>query len=77
MSKIRRPTMMIPMPAAFVRTVLRSIAPGIQTPYWSHALLGYVMENVPVAIVEAYEHALHKDIRRRALRKKEREAKKT
>jgi len=76
MSKIRRPTVMIPMPAAYVRAVLRSIAPGVQTPYWSHALLGYIMETAPVSIVVAYMHGLHKDIRMRALRKKEREAKK-
>ncbi|KAI0064850.1 3-ketoacyl-CoA reductase [Artomyces pyxidatus] len=76
MSKIRRASAMVPTPAAYVRSVLRKIAPGTQTPFWSHALLDYVMQIAPASIVQAYTHALHVDIRKRALRKKEREAKK-
>ena len=76
MSKIRRPSLLIPLPNAYVRAVLRGIAPGTQIPYWSHALLGFVMRLAPAQVVLRYTHALHKDIRKRALKKKEREAKK-
>lgn len=76
MSKIRRASAMVPTPASYVRSVLKSITPGNQTPYWSHSLLAYAMGLAPASIVLWYTHALHKDIRKRALRKKEREAKK-
>ncbi|KAI0045061.1 3-ketoacyl-CoA reductase [Auriscalpium vulgare] len=75
MSKIRRASALVPAPAAYVRAVLRGVAPGAQTPYWSHALLDYVMDAAPARVVQAYTHGLHRDIRKRALRKKEREAK--
>ncbi|KAI9059139.1 3-ketoacyl-CoA reductase [Trametes sanguinea] len=87
MSKIRKPNVLIPTPKAFVRSVLAKVGlpcgalwtkrPGVVTPYWSHALLDYVMNVIGwnMAYVR-YTHALHKDIRRRALRKLEREAKK-
>ncbi|KAH9894806.1 3-ketoacyl-CoA reductase [Cubamyces lactineus] len=87
MSKIRKSSALIPTPKAYVRSVLSKIAlpcgalwtkrPGVVTPYWSHSLLDYVMNVIGwnMAFVR-YTHALHKDIRRRALRKMEREAKK-
>ncbi|TFY82023.1 hypothetical protein EWM64_g1987 [Hericium alpestre] len=76
MSKIRRPSALIPLPRTYVRTVLSTIRPGNFAPYWSHSLLDYVMHSVPESLVVAYEHMLHKDIRKRALRKRERQAKK-
>ncbi|RPD78578.1 3-ketoacyl-CoA reductase [Lentinus tigrinus ALCF2SS1-7] len=87
MSKIRRASALIPMPKTFVRSVLSKITlpcgalwtkrPGLVTPYWGHALLDYIMNVIGwnMAFVR-YTHNLHKDIRRRALRKMEREAKK-
>ncbi|THH16063.1 hypothetical protein EW146_g4525 [Bondarzewia mesenterica] len=76
MSKIRRPSLLIPLSSSYVRSVLAGIAPGAQVPYWSHALLGFAMRIAPTRFLLAYIHALHKDIRKRALKKKEREAKK-
>ena len=76
MSKIRRSSAMIPTPRAYVRSVLSGVAHGSKAPYWSHAVLAYVMDLVPEWVVVRYMHGLHKDIRKRALRKKEREAKK-
>ncbi|KAI0779904.1 3-ketoacyl-CoA reductase [Fomes fomentarius] len=87
MSKIRRASALIPTPKAFVRSVLSKLTlpcgalwtkrPGVVTPYWSHALLDYIMHVAGwnMAYVR-YTHSLHKSIRRRALRKLEREAKK-
>ena len=53
MSKIRRASALIPTPKAFVRSVLSKLTlpcgalwtkrPGVATPYWSHALLDYIM----------------------------------
>ena len=76
MSKIRKSSAMIPTPRAYVKSVLSSIAPGSKAPFWSHAILGALMGAVPEWVVVKYMHGLHKDIRKRALRKKEREAKK-
>ncbi|KAI0743358.1 3-ketoacyl-CoA reductase [Daedaleopsis nitida] len=86
MSKIRRASALIPTPKAFVRSVLSKLTlpcgalwtkrPGVATPYWSHALLDYIMNVAGWHMQYArFTHALHKDIRRRAIRKMEREAK--
>jgi len=78
---------MVPLPGAYVRSVLSKIGvpcgaafeglPNSSTPYWSHGALNFVMYLVglPKAYIQ-YTHNLHKDIRRRALKKAEREAKK-
>ncbi|KAF8493730.1 3-ketoacyl-CoA reductase [Russula emetica] len=75
MSKIRRPSLFIPTPKAFVRTVLAKIAPGTITPYWTHALVSAAMGLAPSKVVLAYTHALLKDTRRRALAKQAKLAK--
>ncbi|KAF8918080.1 3-ketoacyl-CoA reductase [Mucidula mucida] len=87
LSKIRKPSALIPLPGPFVRSVLGKIGmacgalgsgrPGTSTPYWSHALMDYAMTLIGAPqLFISYTHNLHKDIRRRALRKAEREAKK-
>ncbi|KAH9013623.1 3-ketoacyl-CoA reductase [Lactarius deliciosus] len=75
MSKIRRPSLFIPTPKAFVRSVLAKLAPGTVTPYWTHALVGAAMALAPPQAVLAYVHSLQKDTRRRALAKRARLAK--
>ncbi|KAL1756237.1 hypothetical protein FB107DRAFT_261311 [Schizophyllum commune] len=86
LSKIRKPSLFIPTPAPFVRSVLGKIGlacgaaysgrPNTSTPYWSHALMDYAMTLVGVKnIFIEHTHRLHVAIRRRALRKAEREAK--
>jgi 17beta-estradiol 17-dehydrogenase / very-long-chain 3-oxoacyl-CoA reductase len=75
MSKIRRPSLFIPNPKAFVRSVLAKLAPGTVTPYWTHALVSAVMTLAPPKMLLSYVHALQKDIRRRALAKQARLAK--
>lgn len=81
MSKIRRTSAMIPSPKGFVKATLRSLnrRGGAQeraytsTPFWSHALLHWWIENglgVYSRIVASFNRKMHVDIRRRALRKK-------
>lgn len=76
----------MPMPRAYVRSVLGKIGlacgagfsgrPDTSTPYWSHALLDWVMTVVGMpSVFIGYTHRLHEDIRRRALRKAGRERK--
>ena len=87
MSKIRRSSLLVPTPKQFVRATLGSIgrsggAQGIaftSTPYWSHGLMHWFLSS----FVGERSHFLvkknkdmHVDIRKRALRKAEREAKK-
>ncbi|TPX11781.1 uncharacterized protein E0L32_007518 [Thyridium curvatum] len=85
MSKVRRPSLLIPLPKPFVRSALGKIGCASQavaytyTPYWSHALFQWVVENTIGAghwFGIKTNLDMHKDIRRRALRKAEREAKK-
>uniref|UniRef100_A0A0W0EX79 Very-long-chain 3-oxoacyl-CoA reductase n=1 Tax=Moniliophthora roreri TaxID=221103 RepID=A0A0W0EX79_MONRR len=86
LSKIRKSSMLIPQPGPYVHSVLSKIGlpcgaahsgrPYTSTPYWSHALLNYLMTVLggPTRFIN-YTHNLHKDIRIRALRKLERETK--
>ncbi|KAJ2931300.1 hypothetical protein H1R20_g5822, partial [Candolleomyces eurysporus] len=86
LSKIRKSTPLIPKPAPYVRSVLAKIGlscgaaysgrPNTSTPYWSHALLDYAITLIGIpSLFISYTHGLHIDIRRRALRKLERDSK--
>jgi 17beta-estradiol 17-dehydrogenase / very-long-chain 3-oxoacyl-CoA reductase len=86
MSKVRRSSAMIPNPKQWVRSALGRIGQrGSQqiaytvTPYWSHALLAWWVDNTigaGSALAIWYNKIIHVDIRKRAIRKAEREAKK-
>lgn len=86
MSKVRRPSAMIPTPRGFVRSALGKVGLGSTqsfaysyTPWWSHAIMQWWVEKTI-----GFGHKLgigfnlktHKDIRARALRKAARDAKK-
>ncbi|GLB37365.1 putative component of the microsomal membrane bound fatty acid elongation system, which produces the 26-carbon very long-chain fatty acids (VLCFA) from palmitate [Lyophyllum shimeji] len=86
LSKIRKPSALTPLPGPYVRSVLSRIGlacgagysgrPATSTPYWSHALLDYAMTLIGLpGLYISYTHSLHKSIRRRALKKQDREAK--
>ncbi|KAK4220833.1 hypothetical protein QBC38DRAFT_430059 [Podospora fimiseda] len=86
MSKIRKTTILIPNPRQFVKSALGKIGlnsnetfPNTYTPWWSHNVFKWIIEST----VGAYSTTtvninkkMHVDIRKRALRKAEREAKK-
>jgi 17beta-estradiol 17-dehydrogenase / very-long-chain 3-oxoacyl-CoA reductase len=87
MSKIRRPSAMIPNPRQFVNATLGKIgrSGGAQnmvytcTPVWSHALMQWWVENtvgLGSAIGLSVNRSMHESIRTRALKKAERLAKK-
>ncbi|KAI0028650.1 3-ketoacyl-CoA reductase [Vararia minispora EC-137] len=76
MSKIRKASLMIPTPRAYVRSVLGRLVQGSCAPYWPHACLEAIMSLFPDWLVSSYVHNMHRDIRKRALRKKERLSKK-
>lgn len=84
MSKVRRTSMTVPNPKGFVNSVLRQIGMngGAQeraytmTPYWSHALMHWWIISALGAfsgLVSKFNLKMHKDIRKRALRKRQRE----
>lgn len=86
MSKIRRTNASIPSPKLFVAATLRSInkSCGLQnryatsTPYWSHALMQFAIENtvgVYSSIANKLNLKMHKAIRTRALKKAARQKK--
>lgn len=86
MSKVRKPSLLIPTARNFVKTALGKIGSGgyqtasnTYTPWWSHAFMLWFVETVPGifgGVTIGQNKKMHVDIRRRALRKKEREAKK-
>ncbi|KAI6027064.1 hypothetical protein EDC04DRAFT_3116205 [Pisolithus marmoratus] len=86
MSNIRKSSALVPTARAYVRAALSKVGlacgaamterPGTLTAFWSHALLDYLIHAIGwKSAFISYTHALHTDIRRRALRKLEREAK--
>ncbi|KAF8637980.1 hypothetical protein AX16_010612 [Volvariella volvacea WC 439] len=86
LSKIRKASILIPKPAPYVKAVLSKIGlacgaaysnrPNTSTPFWSHAIIDYALTLFGLRnYAIRYTHGLHKDIRRRALRKLERESK--
>ncbi|KAI9795114.1 MAG: hypothetical protein M1816_000136 [Peltula sp. TS41687] len=87
MSKIRRPSMFIPNPRNFVKAVLGKIgrsggAQGIaftSTPYWSHGIMHWALKTFLGTMNRMVADGIgrmHESIRRRALRKMERDGKK-
>jgi len=85
MSKVRRPSMMIPTPKQFVRATLGKIGlkgtaggmTGTITPFWSHSVMHWAIQEllgIWNGIVLDKIKVMHLDIRKRALKKKEREA---
>ncbi|KAL8746144.1 MAG: hypothetical protein Q9190_001807 [Brigantiaea leucoxantha] len=87
MSKIRRPSMLVPSARAFVRSVLGGLgrSGGAQgwgwtsTPYWSHAVMQWVVTGTAGLAgkwVVNVNKTMHEGIRKRALRKRDRDAKK-
>ena len=87
MSKIRRASALIPTPKAFVRATLAKIgrkggAQGVaytSTPFWSHGLMQWALATFTGTmndLVVRYNGGMHEAIRKRALRKAEREGRK-
>ncbi|KIX93508.1 uncharacterized protein Z520_10686 [Fonsecaea multimorphosa CBS 102226] len=87
MSKIRRANWQVPTEKAFVGSALAKIGrrggsigyPYSGSPYWSHALVAALITGVlgPMnSILLGINKKMHVDIRRRALKKAEREAQK-
>ncbi|GAA5955849.1 hypothetical protein JCM8115_004342 [Rhodotorula mucilaginosa] len=83
LSKIRKSSWMIPTPKTYVRSVLSKIGvqggavgqPHISTPYHGHAPVQWVVDHLfSRSFWLDYNRKLHLDIRRRAIRKREREA---
>lgn len=87
MSKIRRPSLMVPSAKGFVRSVLKSVGRtgGAQgwgwtsTPYWTHAIMQWGLGGIAGINdrwVVGVNQGMHEGVRKRALRKKERDLKK-
>ncbi|OOF99649.1 hypothetical protein ASPCADRAFT_203414 [Aspergillus carbonarius ITEM 5010] len=84
MSKIRRTSATIPDPRSFVKSVLSKIGRNggsptyaySSSPYWSHGLMAYFLTCVTGTMgkfVVGQNKGMHETIRKRALRKAERE----
>jgi 17beta-estradiol 17-dehydrogenase / very-long-chain 3-oxoacyl-CoA reductase len=87
MSKIRRSSMLVPTPKAFVRATLGKIgcsggSQGIAytvTPWWAHSMMQWVITTFVGStsyFTVGINKSIHEDIRRRALAKAARDAKK-
>lgn len=86
MSKIKRANWQVPTEKAFVKSALSKIGrrggsigyAHSGSPFWSHAVVAFVVTGVlgPMnGLLLAFNRSMHVDIRRRALRKAEREKK--
>jgi len=78
MSKVRRSSLFAPSPSQFVRSAISSIGYGSYSiPYWAHALQLWAVMCAPESRRFSYFLSHTKDIRRRALLKKEGEKEKS
>ena len=88
MSKVRRPSLIVPSARAFAKSALAKIGlpagaqgrPFTSTPFWTHAIAHWWLENalgVFSPIVLWQNKKQHENIRKSALRKQERLAKKS
>ena len=69
--------MTTPTPATFVKSVLNTCgSSNDNTPYYVHAMADNVLSFIPDSFKISAASWMHADIRKRALRKKERDAKK-
>lgn len=74
MSKIRKTSFLVPSPEHFVSSVLKYCGNSYDsTLYTSHWLATLALNLFPKAIVVSMISSMHVDIRRRALKKQERE----
>lgn len=87
MSKIRRASVAIPTPHAYVRSVLSKIGRSggsstyayTSSPYWSQGIMAWFLTSITGVMgkfVVSQNKGMHDSIRKRALRKAEREAQK-
>ena len=85
MSKIRRSSMLVPNPRSFVKAVLGKVGrsggaqgvPWTSTPFWSHGVMHWALATfvgLQGRFVIDRNRVMHEGIRKRALRKQEREA---
>lgn len=77
LSKIRKPSLSTPTPAAYARIAVRTI--GYETevsPYWAHSLQLAVLHALPQSTQDSIVNSMHRGLNKRALKKKEAAAKK-
>ena len=73
MSKLRRPSLMVPTPSAFVKFALRTAGQSpFRTPYPSHAFIYEVMQWIPSWLLATANMAQMRSIRQKALQKAKR-----
>ncbi|GAM26156.1 hypothetical protein SAMD00019534_093310 [Acytostelium subglobosum LB1] len=72
MSKVRKPSMMIPLPNAFARSALNTVGyDKVTAGYWSHQIQTFVLTNLPEFIAVKSVFDMHASQRKRALAKQQ------
>ncbi len=76
MSKIKHASMGAPSPRVYAASSVGALGGADDVvPYWVHALQDAALKCLPESVQESFVLSLHKDIRRRAIAKAEREKK--
>eukprot|EP01133_Synstelium_polycarpum_P005252 gene5252-6078_t len=71
MSKVRKPSLFIPMPATFARAAVSTIGHDrLTSAYWAHQIQTFLIEILPAFISDKLMYDMHIDQRKRALAKK-------
>eukprot|EP01023_Acetabularia_acetabulum_P003116 TRINITY_DN11331_c0_g2_i2.p2 TRINITY_DN11331_c0_g2~~TRINITY_DN11331_c0_g2_i2.p2 ORF type:complete len:305 (-),score=48.65 TRINITY_DN11331_c0_g2_i2:174-1088(-) len=72
MSKIRRTSIWTPSPEAYAAAAVKHIGQESDSyPYWSHAFQAFVLSSIPRIFLAPIILSQHKDLRKRAYKKKE------
>lgn len=71
----QRPSFTVPTPKAYVKAAVNTMGYAVRTEaFWVHRVMAYVLTLLPRGFLLGKLFDMHKDIRRRAIRKKERKA---
>eukprot|EP00188_Purpureofilum_apyrenoidigerum_P002837 Plantae.Rhodophyta-Purpureofilum_apyrenoidigerum.ctg2895.p1 GENE.Plantae.Rhodophyta-Purpureofilum_apyrenoidigerum.ctg2895~~Plantae.Rhodophyta-Purpureofilum_apyrenoidigerum.ctg2895.p1 ORF type:complete len:307 (-),score=48.89 Plantae.Rhodophyta-Purpureofilum_apyrenoidigerum.ctg2895:318-1238(-) len=76
MSKIRRSSLTVPTTDQWVRSALKVVGrETVSTPFWSHEIMGFLLNLIPLKYQVSYVNKLHNDIQQKAMRKRDGEKK--
>lgn len=75
LAKIRASSLTVPTPSSYAKCAVRAIGYETQTsPYWAHKLQIYIMSFVPDFIIKSQVLGMHLGLRKRAMKKLEKES---
>jgi 17beta-estradiol 17-dehydrogenase / very-long-chain 3-oxoacyl-CoA reductase len=75
LAKIKKSSLFVPSPGAYARSAVKAIGyDPVISPYWAHALQVWLLISLPEWVSAAITMNIHKDIRKRGMKKEAKKA---